>query len=222
MIPGLGKMPSPGTRGASAPGVPPHGGVSLRVGLGSSVHHDECSGLGMTPWSLSVGTSTPFPAPSHSPLCGWLGGQCKRRALSQPHPTRHSAGGLGPGVREGRARQQEGCSASGLGKWPAPPPRAGPCSAAVGTRPWRRDSRVEHPSLSVLCGAQGQVGVQRLPKVAQGLEPGRVGVSRDPAWANLARDSPTARSGQPRDPLGCVLTAGFSSSSYCESGPGFR
>lgn len=35
------------------------------------------------------------------------------------------------------------------------------------------------------------------------------GVSRDQAGENLARDSPTVRSGQPLEPLGCVLTADF-------------
>lgn len=65
------------------------------------------------------------------------------------------------------------------------------------------------------CFARGSRagGCQRLPKVAPGPEPGRVGASRD--LANLAWDSPTARSGQP----GCALTAGTLrfSSSYCES-----
>lgn len=88
--------------------------------------------------------------------------------------------------------------ALGTWQWLVPPPRTGPCSAVVRTRPWHRDSSVEHPSPSVLRGVQGQVGAERLPKVAQGPEPGRVGVSRDPAWGNLARDSPTARSAVPR------------------------
>lgn len=83
----------------------------LRMGLGSSVHHDGCSELGMTPWFLSSmdvkSLSRPIPLPT--PRVTWS--KCGRQALSQPHPTHHSAGGLFPGVLEGRARQQEGCSA---------------------------------------------------------------------------------------------------------------
>lgn len=78
------------------------------MGLGSSVHHDGCSELGMTPWFLSSmdvkSLSRPIPLPT--PRVTWS--KCGRQALSQPHPTHHSAGGLFPGVLEGRARQQEG------------------------------------------------------------------------------------------------------------------
>lgn len=90
----LGKMPPLGTLGTPALGVPPHGGFSHRVGLRSSLPCERCSGLGMTPWSLTSrgvhSPSDPFSLPT--PRVAW--GQCGRRALS----TCHSAGGLVLGV----------------------------------------------------------------------------------------------------------------------------
>lgn len=69
-----------------------------------------------------VGTSTPFLALSHSSLRGCFGASVDAVPFSSPIPARHCAGGLVPGVFEGRARQQEGCLPSGLGSGWCPLP----------------------------------------------------------------------------------------------------
>lgn len=56
------------------------------MGLGSSVHPDGCSELGMTPWSLSSMDVKSLSVPSHSPLRGWLGASVDAKLFPSPIP----------------------------------------------------------------------------------------------------------------------------------------
>jgi hypothetical protein len=127
---------------------------------------EGCSAPGT--WDASVpgpiGPPVPLPAPFPSHSASVLG--LMVRGSVSPHP--------------GTVREQEGFLASGLGRSPPPPSLACTSSAAVWTRPWRGDYRCgasaavsrTGPGLRApLTRGQGQVGAERLPKVA----PGRVG-----------------------------------------------
>lgn len=81
------------------------------MGLGSSVHPDGCSELGMTPWSLSSMDVKSLSVPSHSPLRGWLGASVDAKLFPSPIPLATLQVDCSREVPEGRARQQEGCSA---------------------------------------------------------------------------------------------------------------
>lgn len=85
MVPKLGKMPPFRKRGTSVFDVPTHGEFSHRVGLGSSVPSEGCSGLGMTPWSLTSRGVNSLSDPI-STLRGWLEASVDTEPFSRLFP----------------------------------------------------------------------------------------------------------------------------------------